>query len=159
MLINKYIPDYTYHEHHFTTVKGSAQICFVTAKELDMSGSWITKMLMKLRGLPTHDLTMQGFLRNVCFTYLDEEPNKEFLIDASQPGLKIFWNFYFEPVSANETIVSTETRILCVSAKAKRRFPVYWFVVRPFSGLIRKEILRLIRKKVSARHTTKHIGN
>jgi hypothetical protein len=70
------------------------------------------------------------------------------LIDASQPGLKIFWNFYFKSVSDNETVVSTETRILCLSAKVKRRFSVYWFFVRPFNGLIRLEILRLIKKKL-----------
>jgi hypothetical protein len=52
MLIDKYLPHYTYHEHHHTIVKAGAKDCFLTAKELDMSGSWITKMLMKLRGLP-----------------------------------------------------------------------------------------------------------
>ena len=148
MLIDKYLPHYTYHEHHHTIVKAAAKDCFLTAKELDMSGSWITKMLMKLRGLPTNDLKLQGFLQNICFTYMEEDPYKEFLIDASQPGLKIFWNFYFKSVADNETIVSTETRILCVNAKVKRLFSVYWFFVRPFSGLIRIEILRLLKKKL-----------
>jgi hypothetical protein len=90
MLINKYLPQYTYHEHHHTLVQAGARDCFLVAKELDLSESWVTKMLLKLRGLPTNDLTLEGFLHNVCFTYLDEEPFKEFLIDASQPGLKIF---------------------------------------------------------------------
>jgi hypothetical protein len=148
MLLDKYLLHYTYHEHHHTIVKASAKKCFLTAKELDMSGSWITKTLMKLRGLPTKDLKLQGFLQNICFTYIEEDPFKEFVIDASQPGLKIFWNFYFKPVSEHVTVVSTETRILCLSPKAKRRFSLYWFFVRPFSGLIRLEILRLIKKKL-----------
>ncbi len=147
MHIDKHLPHYTYHEHHHT-IKAASKDCFLTAKELDMSGSWITKILMKLRGLPTNDLKLQGFLRNICFTYMEEDPYKEFLIDASQPGLKIFWNFYFKPVSANETVTSTETRILCLNTKVKRRFSVYWFFVRPFSGLIRIEILRLLKKKL-----------
>lgn len=150
MLINKFIPHYTYHEHHHTIVKANAKDCFLTTKNLDMSGSWITKTLMKLRGLPTNDLTLPGFLRNVCFTYIEEDLYKEFLIDASQPGLKIFWNFYFKPVSLSETVVSTETRILCLSIKAKRRFSIYWFFVRPFSGLIRFEILRLLKKNIAS---------
>jgi hypothetical protein len=149
MLIDKYLPHYTYHEHHHIIVKAAAKDCFFRAKELDMSGSWITKMLMKLRGLPTNDLKLQGFLQNICFAYIEEDPYKEFLIDASQPGLKIFWNFYFKSVSDNETIVSTETRILCLNAKVKRLFSVYWFFVRPFSGLIRIEILRLIKKNLT----------
>jgi len=61
MLIDKYLPHYTYHEHHRTIVKAGAKECFLTAKELDMSGSWITKITMKLRGLPTNDLKLQGF--------------------------------------------------------------------------------------------------
>jgi predicted nucleic acid-binding Zn ribbon protein len=149
MLIDKYLPHYNYHEHHHTIVKAGAKNCFLTAKELDVSRSWITKTLMKLRGLPTNDLKLQGFLQNICFTYIEEDPYKEFLIDASQPGLKIFWNFYFKSISADETIVSTETRILCLSQKVKRRFAMYWFFVRPFSGLIRIEILRLIKKKLT----------
>ncbi len=149
MLIDKYLPHYTYYEHHHTIIKAGAKDCFLTTKELDMSDSWITKILMKLRGLPTKDLKLQGFLQNICFTYIEEDPFKEFVIDASQPGLKIFWNFYFKPVSENVTVVSTETRILCLSAKVKRLFSLYWFFVRPFSGLIRIEILRLIKKELT----------
>ena len=107
------------------------------------------ELQLKLWAVPTNDLTLKGFLHNVCFTYVEEEPFKEFLIDASQQGPKIFWNFYFKFVSADKTIVSTETRILCLSSKTKRRFSVYWFFVRPFSGLIRLEILRLIKKKAA----------
>ena len=149
MLIKKYIPHYTYHECHRTKVKAGAKECFLTAKNLDMSGSWITKALMKLRRVPANDLTLPGFLHNVCFTYLEEDLYKEFLIDASQPELKIYWNFYFKSLSPNETLVSTETRILCLNTKAKQRFSIYWFFVRPFSGLIRLEILRLIKKNVA----------
>ncbi len=57
------------------------------AKNLDMSKSFITKTLMKLRGLPVKDLTLQGFIKNIRFTYLDENLNEEFVIDASQPIL------------------------------------------------------------------------
>ena len=149
MLINKYIPHYTFHEYHHTRIKATAKECFLTAKHLDMTGSWITKILMKLRGLPTNDLTLPGFLNNVCFTYLEEDLYKEFLIDASQPGLKIYWNFYFKSLSPNETVVSTETRILCLSKKAKRLFSIYWFFVRPFSELIRLEMLRLIKRNIA----------
>ncbi len=61
-----------------------------------MSGSFITKILMKLRGLPVKDLTLQGFIKNIGFTYLEEDRHEEFVIDASQPQIKIIWNFYFQ---------------------------------------------------------------
>ena len=146
-LIDKYLPAYTYHEYHERLIHASGEECFLAAKNLDMGRSFITKTLMKLRGMPTKDLTLQGFIKNICFTYVEEEPNKEFVIDASQPDPKIIWNFYFNETGKNETLVSTETRILCLTKKSKSRFALYWFFVRPFSGVIRLEMLRLIKKQ------------
>ena len=145
-LIDKYLPEHTYNEYHEKVIHAPVEECFSAAKNLDMSRSFITKTLMKLRGLPTKDLALQGFIKNICFTYLEEEPNKEFVIDASQPGLKIFWNFYFKE-AGDKTVVSTETRILCLTKKSKSRFSLYWFFVKPFSGIIRLEMLRLIKKQ------------
>lgn len=126
-------------------VNAPAVKCFNAAKNLDMSRSFITKSLMKLRGLPTKDLTLQGFIKNICFTYLEERPYQEFVIDASRRSLKIIWNFKFEQLD-NKTLVSTETRILCLTKRSKILFSLYWFFVRPFSGIIRIEMLKLIRR-------------
>ena len=43
--------------------------------------------------------------------------------------------------------LSTETRVLCTDAASRRRFRLYWLVVRPFSGLIRREWLRAIKRR------------
>jgi hypothetical protein len=128
-------------------VNGSFKDCFLVAKNLDMSGSFITKTLMKLRGLPVKDLTLQGFIKDIRFTYLEEHLYEEFVIDASQPRIKIIWNFHFQEVQ-NKTLVSTETRILCLNKRSKFFFSIYWFFVKPFSGIIRLEMLRLIKIKV-----------
>ncbi len=146
LLINKYLPEYIYKEYHKTLVNASAKDCFLVAKNLDMSKSFLTKTLMKFRRLPTQDLTLQGFIKNICFTYLEESPYSEFVIDASQNKTKIMWNFYFKEIAESKTIVSTETRILCLTKRSKFLFSIYWFFVKPFSGLIRLEMLRLIRK-------------
>jgi hypothetical protein len=146
-LIDKYLPEYTYHEYHKKLINASAKECFLAAKNLDTGNSFITKTLLKLRGLPTKDMRFQEFLKSMCFTYLEEDPYNEFIIDASQPNIKIFWNFYFKDVGENKTLVSTETRILCLTRRSKILFPIYWFFVRPFSGITRLEMLRLIKKK------------
>jgi hypothetical protein len=44
------------------------------------------------------------------------------------------------------TELSTETRVQCADAATRRRFRVYWAIVGPASGWIRREILRLIRR-------------
>jgi hypothetical protein len=146
-LIDRYLPGYTYNEFHKKVINASAEKCFLAAKQLDMRESFITTFLMKLRGLPTKDLTLQGFIKNICFTCLEENPNEEFIIDASQHNTKIIWNFYFKVIEDNRTLVSTETRVLCLTKRSKLLFSVYWFFVKPFSGLIRLEMLRLIRRK------------
>ena len=146
-LIDKYLAEYTYNEYHEKLIRATSEDCFHAAKNLDMSKSFITTTLLKLRGLPVKDLTLQGFIKNICFTFLEEDPCKEFVIDASQHNTRIIWNFYFKKLENNKTLVRTETRILCLTKRSKILFSVYWFFVKPFSGITRLEMLRLIKKK------------
>lgn len=146
-LINKYIPEYSFNEYHQVFINKDKSKCFYVTKSVDLSKSPIITILLKLRGLPTKDLTLSGFLKNMCFSLIEEKQNEEFVIDASQPGLQIFWNFGFKAVSESKTLVSTETRILCENKKVKNRFSIYWFFIKPFSGLIRLKMLDLIKKE------------
>ena len=61
-----------------------------------------------------------------------------------RPGYaKAVWDFRLTP-EGNATRLSTETRILCLDAESRRRFRRYWRVIRPFSGLIRRALLRAV---------------
>lgn len=60
---------------------------------------------------------------------------------------KVAWNFYLEESPQGEQVLSTETRILCFGHQAKILFTIYWAVIRPFSGWIRREMLRLIKEQ------------
>jgi hypothetical protein len=55
------------------------------------------------------------------------------------------WNFAVKP-NGSGTILSTETRVTCGDPVSLRRFRVYWFFVRPFSGLIRIIMLRAVKR-------------
>jgi len=164
-LINKYLPVYTYNEYHKILLNVNSKKAFETTKNVDMSDLFISKILMKLRGLPVSDLSLMGFLKNMQFTYLEEIKFKEFLIgcwtnsklmsgsdekkfinDREDCETKTVWNFQFEEVSHDKTLISTETRILCLTMRSRFTFSLYWFLIKPFSGLIRKEILKLIKK-------------
>lgn len=48
------------------------------------------------------------------------------------------------------TILSTETRAIANDAAARRRFALYWALIRPASGLIRHDILRAIARRAEA---------
>ena len=63
-----------------------------------------------------------------------------------RPGMAVAaWNFTVLPTDEG-SLVATETRVRCTDAAARRSFARYWRVVRPFSGLIRTEALRAIRR-------------
>ena len=59
---------------------------------------------------------------------------------------KLLWSFYIIGKKNSESILSTETQIWCSSFYSWFRFLPYWLIIRLFSGLIRKEILKDISK-------------
>lgn len=111
--------------------------------------------------------TMEGLLRS-GFVLLSEQPPREVVLglagrfwtptgglsrvepdefrDFHRPGLALAaWNFTVLPTDEG-SLVATETRVRCTDDAAYRSFRRYWRVVRPFSGLVRREMLRAIRR-------------
>jgi len=77
-------------------------------------------------------------------------------VEFSRPGYaKVAWNFELHaelPATEIETtILSTETRIRCFGRAALWKFGSYWCAVGPFSGLIRKAILKHVKAKAESR--------
>lgn len=65
-----------------------------------------------------------------------------------RPGYaRAAWNFSLSEEDGN-TLLATETRVQCTDGVSRRHFGIYWTVVGPFSGLIRREILRSIKRYV-----------
>ncbi len=60
------------------------------------------------------------------------------------------WNFSVKEDEPGRTILSTETRIVCGDDQSRRKFRVYWFFVRPFSGLIRRLMLKSVSEAAGA---------
>jgi CTP:molybdopterin cytidylyltransferase MocA len=72
------------------------------------------------------------------------------------PGTaKAGWNFRIEPTASGATLF-TETRVLCADDDSRRGFRRYWTIVGPFSGVIRKEALRLIRRRAQYMSSLSH---
>jgi hypothetical protein len=67
--------------------------------------------------------------------------------EPAPPGTaKAAWNFAVGLRSGGAmTEVRTETRVLCADLASRRRFRAYWVLIRPFSGLIKREMLAAIR--------------
>jgi hypothetical protein len=72
-------------------------------------------------------------------------------VEWSEPGFaKGVLNFKVIPAGGPEdpvrSIVSTETRVQCLGGDARRAFRRYWRIIGPFSGLIRRRVLALIKR-------------
>jgi hypothetical protein len=63
------------------------------------------------------------------------------------------WNFSVSDSQEGQTILQTETRVVCGDAASRKKFLAYWLVVRPFSGLIRLIMLRNVRKAAELGHS------
>lgn len=113
-------------------------------------------------------LTMDQLLRG-GFTLLGERPGEELLLGLvgrfwradggivrvaaeewrgwERPGYaKAAWNFTLAPGADGTVRLATETRVRCTDEASRRRFLRYWRLVGPFSGLIRHDMLRSIRR-------------
>jgi hypothetical protein len=134
-------------------------------------------ILHPCRSLPRDQKITLQTLIDAGFGVLAEQPGKEIVLgvsgkfwrptgnlspfnreDFDEPvaqGLaRAVWNFYAEGVN-DQTILSTETRVTCGDSGSRRRFRTYWFFVRPFSGLIRRLMLRAVRQTSVCRDLTK----
>ena len=60
------------------------------------------------------------------------------------------WNFTVTATSNGASELRTETRVWC-AADARWKFRFYWLLVRPGSGLIRRDMLRAIRNDAESR--------
>ncbi len=171
-LIEKYLPEYTFNEYHELVVDSPIEKVFEVAKNFDLSKSKIIKILFKIRGLPTKRLNLQHFITDIGFTNLEENyPNEtligfwarfkiakipsyeDFINNSISPWVKVVWNFQFENIEENKTKVSTETRVLCVAKITRFTFGFYWLIVKPFSGLIRIQMLKLIKDEAESRES------
>jgi hypothetical protein len=79
-------------------------------------------------------------------------PAAEFATTPPAAGAaRAVWNFALATKPDGITELTTETRVLCADAAARRRFLPYWLLIRPGSGLIRRSMLRAIRRTAERR--------
>lgn len=170
-LLDKYLPVYDYNEIHSIVINSPQEECYKGAMSLDLSKSKIISFLFRLRGLPFSKTTLEGLTKDMKFTMLEEthfsefiygfwlkkeiewvEDKAEFASGGEGYGAKVVWQFMFTSTSKGMCEVSTETRVKCLTKKVKVLFSIYWFFIKPFSGLIRMEMLKLLRRSVARRN-------
>lgn len=165
--LDRIMPQYDFNEIHERIVHATPQEAFNALKKVDFAESPFLRILFFIRGLKPHrfdeltniftplymkegeewDLGLIGkpWTLTGHILYLSPEAFRSF----NTPGYaKMVWHFSFIKEGDN-TLVKTETRILCLDDESRKRFKWYWFFVKPFSGLVRQKILSMIEKKVA----------
>ena len=66
----------------------------------------------------------------------------------AEPGFtKIAWGITVDRVGGLRTLIRTETRVSTTDEESRRRFRRYWAFVAPGVGLVRRELLRMIKRQ------------
>jgi hypothetical protein len=177
MMIDEFLPVYDFNEVHETIIRASKERVFSALDSTDLSDSWIIRGLLALRGLSSPFTPKKKTLRDMAsdgFAILGERKDEEILLglagkfwtltgslqklnannfrEFNKKGFaKAAWNFSLVE-TGGETLLKTETRIQCLDQDARKAFALYWTIVEPFSGLIRTEMLRLIKEKAEQKN-------
>jgi hypothetical protein len=175
MLLDRFRPAYEFSEQHEMLIDAPKAIVRRAVEEWQPAESWLWRVLLIARGLGSPQGTLRewaergGFL---CLADTEEEivygqagrfweirersafasPRtvEEFLaLDDPRSAVAVA-NFRFEALGPERTRLSTETRVRALAPHARRRFRLYWLLVRPFSGLLRRAALRGVRKQALA---------
>jgi hypothetical protein len=169
MLIDQFLPRFDVSARYQIDVLAPVERAYAVARSLDIRASWMIRWFYLLRGLPSYSLTLDGMLK-MGFVLLADKPSQEIVfgligrfwtrsaqiqsvtadtfVPFDQPGFaKAVGNIAFTAHGNGSVRVTTETRIHCPDAASRLYFRLYWTLIGPFSGIIRKEWLQLIKQR------------
>jgi len=124
----------------------------VTPREAPLAG-----LLFKLRGLPAaRDVPIFRQMLATGFVAVEETASELVLSAEGQPwrlggghraeGSSVRMTLR---ITADGSLLTTETTVDPVDAEAHRRFLRYWRVIGPFSGLVRRSWLRAAARRAA----------
>ena len=172
MLIDDYLPNFDFNERHDVLINASAASVYRAAWDVKFGRSFLIKLLVRIRGMSPDNFSLSE-IEQTDFKTLAEKPDEELVLGLigrpwtlagdlqkirspeaflsfETPGfMKAAWNFSLKE-EGKSTRLSTETRVRCLGDSSRARFGLYWMLIRPFSGLIRMEMLRLIKQQAES---------
>jgi hypothetical protein len=178
-LIDEFLPDHDFNAAYHVGINAPSSVVYQCLLRSDFNDLWLVRLLMSIRSgkrLPRSRMPgdLRRRLQGTGFVIVAEVPNEEIVIGIagrfwrpdggpcleltaddfagfSRPGYaKGVWNFKLRADSLQSTVFSTETRIKCFGSSALWKFRVYWSLVGPFSGLMRKAILKKMKNEAES---------
>jgi molybdenum cofactor cytidylyltransferase len=169
-LLDDLMPRYDMSASYNTVVEAPMTSVYRAVLETDLSESLVNRILMAIRSFgrsAVHPFRIGRLPDRGAFFALASDPPREtvagvigkfwglngelaegnraaFEAPLPRDTAKAAWAFRVDD-HARGALLTTETRVLCSDDDARRQFLRYWTVIGPFSGVIRREALRLIR--------------
>lgn len=170
--IDEWLPVYQVSARYSISVGASVERTYSALTSANFADLKLVRSLMRLRGYGggrSHSTPQPEGRRFGSFLELAIVPQKEVLVGIAgrfwrpdggivrgvtpdlfrsfqRPGYaKAVWSFSLAPADGG-TELNTETRIQTFGPWASTVFRLYWTVVGPFSGLIRKSMLGEVRR-------------
>jgi hypothetical protein len=172
-LLDRALPRWDFAERHRRLVRAPAPAVWRALGEVRVSDLPLTGLLMRVRALGRKPLGRadRRALDALPPGEVGRDEGRELLLglvlptslrtdvrslDALRPAsvdelvrplpdgwVRVGMDFRLE-AAAGATELSTETRVLATGPAARRRFRLYWLVIRGGSGLIRRELLHAV---------------
>lgn len=164
--LTRAMPVYHFAERHGRTIAASPDAVWRVLTELTFSQLTVTRPLVALRGLgratsprplfidgPVRMLEMSapsyavgGAIARPWQIVPSRQPVSTLgeFAEFAEPGwVKYLVDFSLEPVDGG-TRLTTETRGYSTDNRSRMRFAAYWALIRPWSGLIRRDVLATV---------------
>jgi len=162
--LDRVMPAWHFSERHAVDVDAPPERALAAACEVRLRDIPLAWALLVARGLARNvgERTFVGLMLGGGFVVAAEEPGRELVlvgvgrpwrlserlrrdVDAvtfAEPG----WARMAMTLRAEPGRLVTETRVALTDEAARRAFHRYWLVVRPFSGLTRRLLLRAAKR-------------
>ena len=169
-LLDEVMPEFDFRSAHVRHVYAPPERVAEAVEAFRLTGP--AALLFKLRGLRLPSGSIRDVVSRVGFTVLAERPGVEVVhgvngqfwalreqdhmesprdADAFRAFDRPGWaqgaiTVRVRPLPDGTTELSTETRVRCVDAEARRKFARYWGLIRIFSGWLRYDLLRKVAR-------------
>jgi hypothetical protein len=163
-LLSGVLPRWDVRKRHALALDVPAERVWAALHATTLAEMPVVRFLFRLRGLPS--ARDRALLELEGFETIAEEPGRELVVGAvgrpwivwerlqRDADVRTFSVPGYARMALNVTYdgrtLATETRVQLTGAGARRWFKLYWLVVSPFSGLIRRVWLRAIARRALA---------
>jgi biotin transport system substrate-specific component len=174
-VLDVFLPQSDVRRRYEIQIAASPDAVWTTLRNADFSRPWVIRWLLSLRGLGRRrpgPLTLDAF-EQARFAILEEvEPShivlglsgqfwrptgrlqaidrESFLTGAPEGFARAAWSFELRPEGEASTSLATETRVLASDDRSRRSFLRYWRLVGPFSGVMRRAMLRQVEAEATS---------